>query len=317
MPTDSLRHLTADTAKAAAATPPVPQSYDLPSDFAEADFGGINTQIIDSIGRDTVSGRVPHFIPVEKADSMRAGIFLDSLSHEMTIPELPSGSSEGVAPIALKPSYFNSTPLTAVLLGTLVLAGINTAGVARALKSYRHDIWSVRRRPNVFDDEHSASAPMAAILVLIFVVFGGIVLYNLPGLPPSPGFAGAGASMALLAIYYIFQYTAYQTVAFAFGSKEQRRQWVNGFMATQAYTGLGLIIPAFLLIYEPEWHNALIIISLILYGIARILFVIKGVRIFYKNFRSLLYFILYLCTLEIIPAFAVYSLSAYLQVFTA
>ena len=33
--------------------------------------GTVNTVIIDSIAADTVSGRIPHFIPAEKADSMR------------------------------------------------------------------------------------------------------------------------------------------------------------------------------------------------------------------------------------------------------
>lgn len=296
-----------DTVAAAPAVPPPPaESYDLPADFSQADYGGLNTVIIDSIGRDTVSGRIPHFIPVAEADSLRIEAVFDSVSTHMEVAPPPSGLSEGIAPYALAPTYTNSTPLTALLMGTLVLGAINAGGIARALKSYRHEIIGVRRRPNVFDDERNVSTPMAIILALIFVVFGGIVLYNLPGLPPSPGFTGAAAQMGLLGAYYLFEYFAYQTVGYAFGSKEGRRQWVNGFMATQAYAGLFMVIPAFLLVVEPAWHDLLVIISLSIYGAARLLFIIKGFRIFYSNFRSLLYFILYLCTLEIVPPVIIY-----------
>ncbi|MBP3590263.1 MAG: DUF4271 domain-containing protein, partial [Muribaculaceae bacterium] len=38
-----------------------------------------------------------------------------------------------------------------------------------------------------------------------------------------------------------------------------------------------------------------------IYVSARLIFIIKGFKIFYNGFISLIYFILYLCTLEIVP----------------
>ncbi|MDE6196748.1 MAG: DUF4271 domain-containing protein, partial [Muribaculaceae bacterium] len=143
------------------------------------------------------------------------------------------------------------------------------------------------------------------------------VLYNVPGYPPSPSFYGASAFMALMAAWYGFRYVAYRLVAFAFAGRESGRRWINGFMATQAYSGLLMIAPAFLLLYRPGWHDTLITISLSVYSAANLLFIAKGFRIFYRNFQSLLYFILYLCTLEIIPMFAIYRLSVYLWALTS
>lgn len=228
------------------------------------------------------------------------------------LADIAATSAGGLEPLALHTSYSNSTPLTAMLVGSLVLGCLNAGGIAHALKSYSHELWSIRHRANLFDDEHSATAFTAAILMLIFVVFGGVVLYNISGIPTNSGFRGVFASMCLMAVYYLFRYVAYQTVGYTFGSNEQRRTWLNGFMATQAYAGLGMIIPAFLLIYKPDWLAISIIISLIVYCAAQILFIIKSIRIFYTNFTSLVYFILYLCTLEIVPAFAVYTISVYL-----
>ncbi len=73
-------------------------------------------------------------------------------------------------------------------------------------------------------------------------------------------------------------------------------------MTTQPFAGLALSIPAAIFIAHPEWAPALTVCALVLYLAARILFIIKGFRIFYRGFGSFVYFILYLCTLEIIPA---------------
>lgn len=228
------------------------------------------------------------------------------------LPEVPSGLREGVAPMGMPPSYINSTPLAALLMGTLVLAALNAGSMRRALKAYRAELWSVRHRPNVFDDEQSVPVHIAAVLALVFVVFGGVVLYNLHGVPSPATFAGATASMGLLGAYYIFQRCAYWLVGYTFTTVDGMRRWLGGFAATQAYAGLALIAPALLLMFQPQWQSTLVAISLSIYFAARILFIAKGFRIFYQNFWSLLYFILYLCTLEILPMLIIWRLSAML-----
>lgn len=304
MPADSLIHQPA--------TPPVaPVSFEPPQSAGQMYSQGISTVLIDSIAGDTISGRIPHFIPAAEADSLRSEAFADSLS-EARIPEIPSGLNEGIAPIGMPATYVNSTPLAALLMATLVLAALNSGSLLRALKAYRAELLSVRRRPNVFDDEHRVPGYIAGVLALIFVVFGGVVLYNLHGVPAVPTFTGAAASMGLLGLYYIFQRCAYWLLGYTFTTPEGRRRWLGGFAATQAYTGLALVIPAMLLIFEPSWHSTLIIISLSIYFAARLLFIAKGFRIFYQNFWSLLYFILYLCTLEILPMLLIYYLSGLL-----
>ncbi len=319
MPTlqDSVSTVHSDSIGPSVTVVPVPaESYELPRNFAQADASGFTTIIVDSISADTVKGRIPHFIPAEDADSLRVEALIDSMQTTATIPYPASGASEGLAPLAIAPKAAD-TPLSILMVGTLLLAAFNARGVARAIKRYSHALWSVRRRPNVFDDERTVPLPVVILLSLVFVVFGGVVLYNLPGLPPSPCFAGAAASMLLLGGYYIFQYCAYRLVAFAFATPDGRRQWLDGFIATQAFSGLAMVLPAFLLVYEPEWRYVLVVASLSIYFIGRILFISKGFRIFYSRFRSLLYFILYLCTLEIVPMLAIYRLNVYLWAYTA
>lgn len=221
--------------------------------------------------------------------------------------------TRGIEPIELTLSYVNSTALAALLMGVIVVSALNAGIVGRALKAYRAELWSVRRRPNVFDDQQTASLPGAILLALIFIVYGGLVLYNMNGVPASPTFVGAIASMGLLAAYYLFQRCAYWLVGFSFAATEGRKRWLGGFSATQSFIGLALIPPALLLVFCPKWSDILIIVSLSVYFIGRMLFIIKGFRIFYQKIWSLLYFILYLCTLEILPVLIICRLSAVLS----
>ena len=310
MATDST--FTNSAIPAAPAPPPLPaQSYEPPIEAAQMYTGGISTVLVDSIAGDTVAGRIPHFIPAAEADSLRREALTDSLA-DARIPEIPSGMHEGLAPIAIEPSYANSTPLTALLMGSLLLASLNAFSIYRVLKTYKAELWSVRRRPNVFDDERTVPLHIAVVLALIYVIFGGVVLYNLHGIPEPPTFVGATASMGLLGAYYLFELGAYWLVGYTFAGKDGLRRWMGGFAATRAFAGIGLVVPALLLVFQPLWHHILIIISLSIFFAARLLFITKGFRIFYKNFWSLLYFILYLCSLEILPMLLIYRLSGIL-----
>ncbi|MCH5221322.1 MAG: DUF4271 domain-containing protein [Muribaculaceae bacterium] len=218
----------------------------------------------------------------------------------------------GLAPEALASALSANVVLTIILFSMIVLMAFNIGEISRALKSYRHELWNIRRRPNVFDDDNTVSVPASLSLALIFIVFGGIVLYYIPALPIHPSLVGVLSAMALLAIYFIFRLVIYRTLGYTFADKDGKRQLVNGFLATQAYAGLSMIIPAFLLVYKPEWRLFLLITSLSVYCIANIIFIGKGFRIFYRNFQSLLYFILYLCAVEIIPVLAICRISAYM-----
>ena len=311
---DSVLHQS--TQPATPIVPPNPSSYELPENFAEADYGGITTSIVDSIGADTVSGRIPHFIPVEDADFLRLQEKFDSIVAASVVPEVPSGSEVGLPPATLKTGTDSDSALIALMMGMLAILGLNGNSIWRALRSYRHDLWNIRR-PNVFDDERAVSLRTGILLAINAVVFGGLVLYNIPGVPVYRGFWPAAMMIGVMAIYYLFRLAAYETVGYTFGTPDGRRRWLDGFFATEAFTGIMLILPAILLLLRPQWHDILIIFSLSVFIVARTIFICKGVRIFYVNFRSLLYFILYLCTLEIVPLLALYGVCVYLQGYAA
>lgn len=268
----------------------------------------LSTTIVDSIAADTVA---PHILTEGQAELLEFEAVVDSLEQAVAYAEAHSGHAEGLRPQALAPSFGNMGPLGAVLAGAITVAALSSGGVRRALKAYSHELWSVRRRANVFDDSRSAPSWAAVLLAVIFIIFGGIALYCLTPGSESPSFVGVLASMGVLGAYYLFQICAYNTVGYAFSSPSGRAMWLSGFAATQAFTGMALIVPALLLMYAPEWRIPLLYACGGIYAAGRLVFIGKGIRIFYNKISSLLYFILYLCTLEIIPVFAVYAILMY------
>lgn len=114
-----------------------------------------------------------------------------------------------------------------------------------------------------------------------------------------------------MALYIAAGYCGYEAVGYTFTSPEGRREWVRGFSASQALLGLALTVPAALCVFYPDTLRWTVAAGFFAWLFAKILFIVKGFRIFYDKISGLLYFILYLCTLEIIPLIWVYKISVY------
>ena len=201
----------------------------------------------------------------------------------------------------------DSTVIVGILVGLAVLLMLFTRGVKRTLKTYRGELWSLRRRRNVFDAETGVSIPVAMLLALTFVVFSTTDIYL--GLTP---FEGLNLSsyfqiMALCAGFYVFKLVAYSCVGYAFAVAPGGRQWITGFNAAMAYIGIALVIPTFIALYIDAAVPYILPYCITVWIIGQIIFICKGFRIFYRDYSSILYFFLYLCSLEIIPLFALAS----------
>lgn len=302
-----LRHIRALNSNRSSDPPLSPMPDTIATQIIRPDSASINagycTSLFDSVAADTVQGRIPHFVPTAVADSLRhEKAVADSIA---AIP--PPGRESGIYGSARGGEYSHSTALNCLLAAMLFLLLVKGSSVFRALRTYRNELWSIRRRGNVFDDQSAVSLPMAGFLALVYIIFGGVLLYNFPCLLTAPSLAGAMKAMGVLAGFYIFERTAVWVLGSIFAQPDDKRRLMGGFSATRAFAGLGFIIPALLMLFEPQWHKSLLIVSLIVYLAARLMFIIKGFRIFYDGLLSLFYFILYLCTLEIIPLIILYG----------
>ncbi len=194
-----------------------------------------------------------------------------------------------------------------LLLALFVLIGFNMGHVRRLFRSLPQKLWSVRPRGNAFDENTTNETRTLALLVMLLCCFEGVLLYLWLGKPPEGHiFATVGLLSALMGAYYLFELAACWTVGYVFSDQARSRSWRRGLNASSAMLGLSLAVPALVGLFYPACTRAMLTVAASLFILSRIAFIAKGFRIFYTNFPSLLYFILYLCTLEIIPVIGLY-----------
>lgn len=227
----------------------------------------------------------------------------------------PPAWDEGLEPAARHIRPGKSTVFLAVIALLFVVLAFNFRTLSRLLKFYSEELVSVRRgRDNVFDDRPAGDTRVLILLIVQFVVSGGILLAGAVSAFTghelmSP--VGVAKVIGIVGAYYMFELVAYNTVGYTFAGVEGRREWLRGFNASQALLGVALALPAILVIFYPATTALMARIGVLVYFLARLLFIFKGFRIFYDKIGSLLYFILYLCTLEIIPLILVYNCSVF------
>lgn len=259
------------------------------------------TVIIDSIGADTVAGRVPHFAPEEYADSVRFTLFASDVATSASQAIATSDNSTAYTGKPVNPFPSGGTPLVGLLVGLMIATALSGGALLHAVKVYRSNLVSVRRRNNAIDGIGRVPFLLSALLALNFVVFGGTALYLALQSPASATFGGALRSMGIVGAYSIFQLLVYNLIGYSFSTPGGHRRWLEGFEASQAFGGLLLIAPTLLMMCMPQWHAAMAVWCAAVYILSRIFFIVKGFRIFYPQMRSLLFFILYLLCLEILP----------------
>ncbi|MCM1400559.1 MAG: DUF4271 domain-containing protein [Bacteroides sp.] len=223
---------------------------------------------------------------------------------------------QGIAPEprAELPGY-DSGVMTLLIVLFMVIAS-NFRHYSTFIKTFAQDLFTVRRRGNAFDETHTMSETRVTLsLITVVCVCEGILLHCAVARhgASTGAFAGITLMALLCGVYYACQTMAYNTVGYLFSDATDTRQWVRGFNASQSLLGIGLTIPALISLFNPGSAPQLLTVSIFLYGVARVIFITKGFRIFYDNYSSLIYFILYLCTLEIIPPIILYRLASYIS----
>lgn len=219
----------------------------------------------------------------------------------------PPAWQQGVAGTGRTIEPGSDSGVIALLLCALVLLGLNMRHVRRFLTTVPHDLLSVRRRSNVFDEHTAAETRVVLIFLALLFILEGILLFCWLGQPlqgrmTADSLTVSVAAMAgVAAALHIFQWSACRVVGYVFTDSVNANLWVRGLNAAQSLLGLSLIAPALVALFYPALAMQMLMLAAALYVISRICYIIKGFRIFYTNFASLLYFILYLCTLEIIP----------------
>ena len=223
----------------------------------------------------------------------------------------PKPWESGMVPVNRPETAATNSGMAAIIMAMLLLTVLCMRQSGRLLKAMYDDITRNRHNRHDLDERTPAQSRLIAIFATQACVYGGILLlaYVRTSGTAIPVMAGCGLLIALCLLYFVFQLFAYDTVGYAFADTEHRRSWLRAFTATQSFLGFALLPVAIITVFYPEAGQWPLMVAAICYIIARLAFIVKGFRIFYHNFGSLLYFILYLCTLEIIPPLIVFIIA--------
>ncbi|MDE6267456.1 MAG: DUF4271 domain-containing protein [Muribaculaceae bacterium] len=208
---------------------------------------------------------------------------------------------DGLDAVMTESNQMPDSVLVGGLLLFFVFIAMNFGEVRRLFKNFGQDVWSVRRRRgNAFDDRTTNENRTLGLLMLMASGGEGIFMADACGIEPSN--VGAVGLMAAIALgYNVFQLLCYILVGYVFTDQTGKRQWLRGYVSSQSMLGLLLLPAGLVALVHPGVSEWMMWGALGLFVSARLVFIAKGVKIFYQNLPSLVYFILYLCALEIIP----------------
>ncbi len=218
----------------------------------------------------------------------------------------PPAWQSGVAGVSRPLTPAADSGVIAIVVAVMVLIGLNMRHVRRIFRSMPQDLLSVRRRANAFDEHTANETRVGALQLLQLWVYEGLLLLMWlwrPSVGNSTVEMGVkvGLLVGLCAAFYLFQLASCATLGYVFSDQTGATILRRGFLASQILLGWLLMVPALVALFYPGLALYMLLVAGALYIGCRICYISKGFRIFYHNFPSLLYFILYLCALEIIP----------------
>lgn len=218
---------------------------------------------------------------------------------------------QGLLPEARPELLGYNSGILCIVVAMLLLVIFNIRQYPRFFSTLVHDLWSLRERNHLFDTRtvnETRTVVVCVIQVCVCEALLALAALNMyMGIPPDRLAAVTALLAGMALLYYVWQLAAYSYICYVFYDKYASSLWLRGFNASQIMLGAALLVPALAVLFYPSATGMLLIAGVLLYFTARVIFICKGVRIFYQNFDSLLYFILYLCSVEIIPLILLFN----------
>lgn len=147
---------------------------------------------------------------------------------------------------------------------------------------------------------------MQAILIINIVVFvylwdNQLLFYG----DKNNYFIFAGIYL-LLGLFVGAKYSIYKIIGSFFLEKDIQN-WIEKYFWILQLLGLTLFIPALVFVYMPEFRHIVFIVFIAIFAASRLVIAIGILSIFIKNKIGILYFIVYLCGVEIAPYLLFYK----------
>jgi hypothetical protein len=124
---------------------------------------------------------------------------------------------------------------------------------------------------------------------------------------PSEMFAFLGLASLLLGLFITYKYLIYAFIGYIFFDKEIEQRWNDTFSSAICVSGVILFFPALILFYVEQIDTYGVYLILLYFIFIQIVLLYRQYVLFFSKKGGLIYFILYLCTQEIVPLFLLYK----------
>lgn len=212
---------------------------------------------------------------------------------------------QGLEPELLPLTPANDPALSAMVWAMIVPALIMLPSVMRIWGKFINSL--SRHEDKLPAAERTLTDRISQIIaIMLCAMMWGVLLYcvafKLRGgnLALNPG-AGVALTAAAALTAAIIQFLGYKTVGYAFSTPQNTQTLIRSLAINISMLGYFMIIPALGAMFYPGYAYSLLWLGTALLLLFRIALWIKCFRIFYDTPFSILYFFLYLCTLEIVP----------------
>lgn len=255
---------------------------------------GTVTVAADTVAADSATFRIPMLLEPAEPQELVAE----------TAPPPPPAWLDGLLPVARTGRTADDGGFVAIIVLIMLGMSLSFGNIRHIWGTLIKRLWTTRVRQN-FDHITSPERRTIGLLLSVCVFFIALLCNAAMTLvAPSDFSFSLGVTLrigAVTATYFLLQYVVYWLIGYTFTSTDGRNLWVEGFTASMSLLGIMMILPGLTVLFYPSLTAAALWTAAGLYVLARIMFICKGFRIFYTNLASLVYFILYLCSLEIIP----------------
>lgn len=204
--------------------------------------------------------------------------------------------------------------LLIIILFSLGLLGYMRIKSSRFLKTIFKGLFSHHESHKLFTTVNIRNSIHSVMLDLLFSVNMGILIYEIAAMMMSVrgylfSLAVFVGSIVAVALYFLIKNFLYRVVGYIFSTKEDTNEFL--FFVGVVNKTYGIIITPILIILPFTTGSATYItiaIALAMYGFLYLIQLFRALKIILKKAISLFYYILYLCTLEILPFVIAYRI---------
>ncbi|MDE7111588.1 MAG: DUF4271 domain-containing protein [Muribaculaceae bacterium] len=226
------------------------------------------------------------------------------------------GFLQGIEPEVLPLTPANDPTVAAMAWGGVIVAIVAFPTVVRLWRifvgSLTHHTGKLPAAERTLGDRLSQVAGLL-LCCLMWGILLYCVAYRLRGgdLALTPG-AGVGLTAAAALVAFLIQIVGYNLVGYAFLTAADTQSWTRALTVSISMMGYWMMLPALGALLFPTAVFRLVWIGVAFFIWFRIALWIKCFRIFYDGPFSIVYFFLYLCTLETVPLLIPVGIALYI-----